>query len=206
MHDRTCLVCGSSLAAKRSDAKYCSDRCRDRRKSLPPKPESVCVECGDTYVVARKDAIYCSTECRNATSYKRWIVAGGLTESRAERALRRSETNCSQCGTVFAARTLHTKYCSVKCKFAAGRAKQARVRAERVRAVGCERFTHEEIFNRDSWVCGLCGALVDEALSWPDPQSPSLDHIVPLSRAGIHARANVQLAHLVCNLRKNNRV
>ncbi|WP_158070491.1 HNH endonuclease [Streptomyces luteocolor] len=35
--------------------------------------------------------------------------------------------------------------------------------------------------------------------------SPSLDHVIPLSRGGSHRRDNVQLAHLRCNLRKNNR-
>jgi len=47
-------------------------------------------------------------------------------------------------------------------------------------------------------------------LAWPDPMSPSLDHIQPLqpsdgSEPGLHDPDNVQLAHLSCNARKNNR-
>jgi len=36
--------------------------------------------------------------------------------------------------------------------------------------------------------------------------SVSLDHIVPVSLGGMHSMANVQCAHLFCNLSKNNRV
>lgn len=68
--------------------------------------------------------------------------------------------------------------------------------------VPAELFTTAEIFERDGWICGVCTKPVDRALKWPDRQSPSLDHIVPLTRGGHHVRANVQLAHLVCNMRK----
>ena len=36
--------------------------------------------------------------------------------------------------------------------------------------------------------------------------SASLDHIVPLSQGGTHTLGNVQLAHLVCNERKHDRI
>jgi hypothetical protein len=36
---------------------------------------------------------------------------------------------------------------------------------------------------------------------------PSLDHVVPVSASGTsHTRANVRLAHLVCNTKRGNRV
>ena len=63
-----------------------------------------------------------------------------------------------------------------------------------------------DVYERDEWVCGLCSAPVDRNLTWPDPLSPSLDHILPLSLGGHHTMANVQLAHLSCNVRKGNRV
>lgn len=62
---------------------------------------------------------------------------------------------------------------------------------------------YAEIFERDGWCCGLCDLVVDKDLAWPDPMSKSLDHIVPLSCGGDHVRANVQLAHMTCNVRKN---
>lgn len=58
------------------------------------------------------------------------------------------------------------------------------------------------VYDRDSWICGLCSLPVDSSLSYPDPMSASLDHILPLSRGGHHTYENTQLAHLSCNVRK----
>lgn len=62
-----------------------------------------------------------------------------------------------------------------------------------------------EIAERDRWRCQLCKRAVSRKRRWPEPLSPSLDHIVPLSRGGAHALSNVQLAHLRCNVSKGNR-
>jgi len=81
-------------------------------------------------------------------------------------------------------------------------------RRRRARQAGngeVEVFTRREIGDRDNWVCGICGLTIDPALSWPDPQSQSLDHIIALTRGGGHTRANCRIAHLVCNMRKGNR-
>lgn len=54
--------------------------------------------------------------------------------------------------------------------------------------------------------CGLCGEVMDWSLEWPDPMSPSIDHKIPLALGGAHSQANLQWAHLVCNMRKNARL
>lgn len=51
---------------------------------------------------------------------------------------------------------------------------------------------------RDKGRCGICGKKVPRA-------GQSFDHIKPISRGGEHSFANVQLAHLLCNLRKGAR-
>lgn len=85
------------------------------------------------------------------------------------------------------------------------RSNSSRRRAQK-RGVEAESFEHKEIFERDKWKCGLCGKPVNKRLKHPDPKSASLDHIVPLSRGGKHVRSNVQLAHLRCNLQKQNKL
>lgn len=63
-----------------------------------------------------------------------------------------------------------------------------------------------DIAERDGWICQLCGDPVDPSIQDHGPDSPSLDHIVPVSRGGSHTCDNVQLAHLSCNVRKGNRL
>lgn len=74
-----------------------------------------------------------------------------------------------------------------------------------LRDPNAERVEPCEVFEADGWVCGICQEPVDRNLPWPDPLSPSLDHVVPLSRGGRHAKDNVRLAHLICNTRRGNR-
>jgi hypothetical protein len=73
-------------------------------------------------------------------------------------------------------------------------------------AVPTEPYTRQDIIDRDGLDCGLCGEPVDLKLKHPDPASPSIDHVLPISLDGPDILANVQLAHLRCNIRKSNRV
>jgi len=66
-----------------------------------------------------------------------------------------------------------------------------------------EKLNLLEIFERDEWICHICGKLVDKNLIWPDPGFASHDHVIPLSKGGTHTFNNVKLAHLRCNLSKN---
>jgi len=55
--------------------------------------------------------------------------------------------------------------------------------------------------------CWLCGLPVDKGLKTPDPGSPEVDEILPVSLGGDpFARANCRLAHRlrICNIRRGN--
>jgi 5-methylcytosine-specific restriction endonuclease McrA len=60
------------------------------------------------------------------------------------------------------------------------------------------------IYQRDNWVCQICGKRVNPNNKYPHPLSPSLDHIIPLSIGGTHEPRNVQLAHFRCNSLKSD--
>lgn len=81
------------------------------------------------------------------------------------------------------------------------KAHKQRRRARKL-GVEVERFHPMAVYLRDRWVCGICRTRVDPTLRYPDRWSPSLDHVIPLSRGGGHTRANTQLAHLKCNVDK----
>lgn len=52
------------------------------------------------------------------------------------------------------------------------------------------------VLERCDGVCGICGHDVD-------PTSFEIDHIIALSRGGLHNYENSQIAHPVCNRRKS---
>lgn len=53
-------------------------------------------------------------------------------------------------------------------------------------------------------ICGICGMPVDKSLKYPDPFSPTVDHIIPCARGGSDDLDNLQLAHRKCNREKSD--
>ncbi|WP_374211238.1 HNH endonuclease [Pseudarthrobacter cellobiosi] len=94
--------------------------------------------------------------------------------------------------------------------YAAGVPAYNRPRKPRARAeaygVAYVPINREQIFERDSWTCGICSLRVDRTLEYPDPDCATIDHVVPWAAFGPHTPDNVQCAHLVCNLRKGQKV
>lgn len=55
--------------------------------------------------------------------------------------------------------------------------------------------------------CGICGMPVDKTLKYPDPYSPTIDHIIPVSKGGHPSDINnLQLAHFKCNRLKSDKI
>lgn len=56
-------------------------------------------------------------------------------------------------------------------------------------------------------VCAICGRPVDKSLKYPHPLSPTVDHIIPVSRGGHPSDIdNLQLAHFTCNRQKWDKI
>lgn len=91
------------------------------------------------------------------------------------------------------------KFCSDSCYHTSRSGNTHRRRAKRY-GVDYEKVDPLAVYERDGWMCGLCGEPVDRRLQWPHPLSASQDHIVPISQGGPHTFDNVQCAHLECNL------
>jgi hypothetical protein len=54
-------------------------------------------------------------------------------------------------------------------------------------------------------VCGICGKPVDFSYKYPHPLSPTVDHIIPVSKGGHPSDlSNLQLAHRCCNRDKSD--
>ena len=75
-----------------------------------------------------------------------------------------------------------------------------------------------DLFQRDKGICWLCGEKCnyqDKELKVSEngrkymatgPDYPSIDHIIPLSKGGLHIWENVKLAHKKCNIKKSNKL
>jgi hypothetical protein len=61
------------------------------------------------------------------------------------------------------------------------------------------------VYKRDKGICQICLKRVPKTAKFPDPLSPSYDHIIPLAKGGEHSYRNVVLTHLLCNTSKGDR-
>ena len=68
-------------------------------------------------------------------------------------------------------------------------------RRARERNAFIEDIDRQTVLEHDEGICGICEEPVDR-------DNFHIDHIVPLSRSGLHCYANVQVAHPQCNLEK----
>ncbi len=219
-HTFTCQHCGKEYQTLYLDRnKFCSRECafahRDRnrpenvakretkRQEREAAQHSVarCTECGAEFV-KRHGRITCSEECMAVRHRRKY----------AEYATKRKEQEprqCKGCGKLFVPiygdkrRVFCSRACCEKHQKHmhpewAARDRRMR-RAYRFGNGPVERIDPREIFERDGWICGICGKRVSQRYRAPHPLSASLDHIIPLARGGTHTRDNVQLAHFICN-------
>lgn len=69
-----------------------------------------------------------------------------------------------------------------------------------------EKVDNMAIFERDKWTCWLCNTHIDKDKDYRDPMSPSIDHVIPLDKGGLHMESNIKAAHMGCNASKGNRL
>lgn len=208
---RVCAFCGVEFTALScSRQKFCSRKCRIDDHTARTSKEAaarrrseckVCPECGVEFIAKNTTKQkYCSSECGNRhngpdSKTKTCSVAGCCRPVRAR----------GVCGMHY--KRLLRAEGKLRDPWDERRRKNYEKRRARKNSNGpVEDFTNLDIYERDKWHCGICGLKVDEDLAYPDPMSASLDHIVPLSKGGMHTRKNVQLAHLRCNVSKGDKI
>lgn len=87
------------------------------------------------------------------------------------------------------------------------------IRRQKIEAVIIDRDINlQKVYQRDYGICYLCG----ERCDWNDyivtdktivtgNRYPSIDHVIPLARGGVHGWNNVRLAHRYCNSIKSDK-
>lgn len=211
MHNRTCAIpeCDSAFLPV-PNKQYCSPRCKKlaalavlREKNRQSTPRH-CLYCGTPMPTNRRaNARYCSEPCRRKATVEN--DRDKRHKLYAERPYR--TVQCVRCQELIEGKP-RQKYCK-PCAIDAH--KEAKYRCSvaykhNLRMATLEEFDRVEIYERDNWTCSLCQESIDRQLQYPDPDSVSIDHILPISLGGTHSRDNVAAAHLGCNIRKGNRI
>lgn len=216
-----CKGCGTEFSQVISRGKaraYCDPSC----KPCPPPITKICDAEGCGFLARSNRALYCEmhymrmrrsgtlTTTVDVTHYIQCQHCGKPTNGKkacSERCYARisrgSEVyrSCVTCGVMFM--PWHNRVaCSAECDRIR---KQDMYDSRRcVSSMNPEgRSIRYKVFKRDNWVCGICKQPVNRLAKWPDLDYPTLDHIRPVSKGGLHTMANLQCAHFSCNARKH---
>lgn len=210
--ERPCPGCAVDMVVLGVSAAFCSDACRPHcriawcdsrttgkrdvckahysailKRGRDPRyglqKEKRCVSCGAEGWPDNGLRKYCSRRCARL-----WVRSAGNVAH---------EMSCVSCGAMVDMFTPQS----------GGTRKR---RTDLTRCGGCARtrnaMSAAELAVRDGSDCSLCGEPVDSARPFPHPLSPSVDHVMPLSRGGGNTPENLALAHLSCNRAKSDTV
>ena len=224
---KTCGDVACQAQHKREGARraYLKRRAAGGPARVGPRETRVCLWCSGTFETFVSDPNrYCSRSCAN---YGRAVHPRVPTRRRYDPQYGKALVKyarpryvdlppkrrqwwacaCQVCAAKYV-HTTHSTVCSSECerivRREAGSRSQAQRRA-RQRGGHAEVFDRIEVFERDGYVCHLCGDMTDPEATYPALNMPTLDHVVPLARGGHHTRANSKTAHLLCNSLKGHR-
>lgn len=192
---RACYVAhhfATNPAAREKQAAAAAER--HRRRYVPTAHRLVCKICAEPFEAKRSDTLYCSPTCKQKAAWLAQVASGYRAAYQAANRDKDRER----------IRAYRRRVPAHERRSAA--IVDAEKRREERKRLDAELVPRAEIFERDLWTCQLCEKSIDRDLSWPDPLSASLDHVVPLAKGGKHTRGNLQAAHLRCNLQKGDRV
>lgn len=186
-----------------------------------------CKECGTistrSMITVRHNNIRCR-ECDRIAKEKqeanksllKWFDDLVADIQREEKAIAKQERKqsrmhpCVVCGKP----TDRPKYCSQECyRTTENYIRGSRDRLNKTNIIDKD-ITLKRLYKKEWGVCYLCG----DSCDWEDyiitdggvfvagDMYPSIDHIIPLAKGGLHSWDNVRLAHRVCNSKKWARV
>lgn len=194
--DKRCEYCGERMSVYQElrGQRFCGVKCAGHARANLKGTIRECVICGGDFEPYYESQVCCNSECG---SY--W--AG---QNRSKPPLITIE--CERCGKEVVTHE-YTGAIQPKLCEACYRAKERdrkRVRRARKAKLPAEEINEHDVYRRDKWICQICGQPIDPDCEWPDSQSPSIDHVKPISLGGHHVMSNVQAAHLGCNCSKGS--
>lgn len=115
---------------------------------------------------------------------------------------RKTSDECKRCGVVLDSPFKQFCDCCIKYQKDSHRRKaRYKRRANVVTNATVENIDAQFIYDRDDYICYLCEMPIPEELlgDYKHVLSPTLDHVVPVSKGGHHWQSNVKASHRICN-------
>lgn len=212
---RVCVGCRSEFFKRNTGGNkglYCSRGCAFRDPKRQAELRARALRMGPVGLAAYKanrparearKAERAATRLAQCLDRKRLKVEAKAARL-AERLAKRVARPCPECDVVFVPARSNQTCCSSTCNSKRVKRIDKQRRRARERVNVTERVEARTVFARDKWRCQLCGTRVRRGHA-NTPDSPELDHIVPLAHGGSHTYENTQCLCRQCNGAKGAR-
>lgn len=213
---RCCKQCGKDISDKSLGTVYCNDGCRqtyyDRLKGHVPMEEHLKV------LAEQKERKQARIDKEREEAQKARDEAKRMREIEIKRAEKQKWESlpikqCVICDTNFRSLQPSQVTCSDKCRrYYKNQVRKAYSKNSKYKTIVVDKnITVERLFERDKGVCHIC----QQQCSFEDYTTidgafvvgehyPSVDHVIPRAKGGVHSWDNVKLAHHYCNSIKND--
>ena len=123
---------------------------------------------------------------------------------------------CIECGTPFYNILPHALTCTPLCSKRRANRLQRLYNSNRLNEhnIVDKDITVQKLFDKYDGICYLCGkecdfndkVITEEGYTIVGKTYPSIEHVIPISKNGLHSWDNVNLAHHYCNTLKSNKI
>lgn len=175
---RACAYCSTNFKPRTGTHIFCSDKCSTRARRIAENPD----------YQPRPASWGTMKNFRTGTQMN--IIACAICNNMFESNQPMKRTCSDECATQYTTRTDTTR---------------SDRRRARLRKVRHETIVRKTVYERDRWICGICGEAINPHAKYPDRMSASLDHVIPIIKGGTHTMDNVQAAHWICNVHKGTK-
>lgn len=206
-----CKFCTKAYVPKHSERKtYCSRECSFADKAARARPPfcpitfANCRVCRNQFIKRYRN-LTCSQACKQEIARRAATIHFMASHGPKTRQSPRAFT-CRECGkqaSVGYGNKLRV-FCSHKCREVNGeRIQRSAHHAKRRGVTITEYFDPFIVFERDGWICQLCGCGTPlSQRGTRAPNAPELDHILAIADGGQHTQENTQLLCRHCNREK----
>ena len=203
-----CEYCGKPRWSDHPNRnRFCSRECANKAKRIETLARQeqkrkrrdwdknrVCDCCGKAFIARNSRQRFCSKACR----YEDAIRAQHKKKEAAFTPLIRI---CPRCGKSFAT-TLQAQdkqYCSEECRARDAAERYKAKRKEQMQQSFVEPVGIKTTYHAFQGRCAICGLPVPPTTECDNQWAATVDHVLPLSKGGLHEKKNCQLAHRLCN-------
>lgn len=196
-------------------ARFCSDECRGLWYSREVRGNKPLEEHN---LARRKRKILRQKRLEKEKAIKtiKRSVQSVIKIKEEEQRIKELTRECVECSDVFYNPSPNVLTCSTECSCKRSRRISREIYKGRINKSNLvdKNINLTKLYKRDEGVCYLC----DERCDWNDKvvtvkghtivgeKYPSIEHVVPLSKGGMHSWENVKLACMRCNTLKGDKI